>query len=327
MLELGVKKTLTRKPIVKNAQVPVTQAFLHLESRAYWAAVIGDTSDALYSDMRTSLTSGLNGACAEPAWRLSRAFLVGSFAASTEQCHAQYINSYGVVTCDSASRILGAASISQVLMWKNITSLKEALREGVEEDTVTWVWSSLKDTISIFRKSIRPLLRVCERQIHFLSQTNRFCWFEVTLRYCVGVGILLDALEKAKREDLVEELAGVRAEVEHEAFAVLKFGVDDAYRIPAQDALLASQVLNVFPNEPVEISFVTLYAFPHHVVTLAQTTCRVVVEKFCKGFLDMDVFKHLCNILVKSLEQLPRDFKGLESTRQDLETSIQLTMV
>jgi hypothetical protein len=317
--------SLVDATLVKKAQAPVTQVFLHLESKAYWAAVMWDTSDALYSDMRTSITSGLNGACAEPAWRLSRAFLVGAFAASTEQCNAH--TNTNTMTDDTASRIVGGASISQVLMWKNITSVKEALREGVDEDTVTWVWDSLIETIRIFRESIQPLLRDCEGQIHFLSQTNRFCWFEVTLRYCVGVRILLDALEKAKRSDLLEELVQVRNEVEREAFAVLKFGIDNVYRIPAQDPVFEPGALTMFPTEPVETSFVTLYAFPHHVVTLAQTMCRVVFRKFREEGLDGSVFDHLCAVLSKSLMQLPQNFKGLDAARRDLETSIRIAMV
>jgi hypothetical protein len=318
--------SLLRGTAVKKAQAPVTQIFLHLESRAYWAGVIWDTSDALYSDMRTSITSGLNGACAEPAWRLSRAFLVGLFAASTVPLHTDS-NTSPVIDDPQAARIIGGASISQVLMWKNVTSIKEALREGVDEDTVSWVWDSLIETIKIFRELIRPLLQSCERQIHFLSQTNRFCWFEVSLRYCVGVVILLDALEKAKRSDLLGELVQVRNEVEQEAFGLLKFGIDNVYRIPARDTVLEPGAPIVFSREPLQMSFVTLYAFPHHVVTLAQTMCRVLIRKFRKEGLDGSVFDHLCAVLSKSLEQLPQNFKGLDAARQDLKTPINVAIV
>jgi hypothetical protein len=318
--------SLVRGTAVKKAQAPVTQIFLNLESRAYWAGVMWDTSDALYSEMRTSITSGLNGACAEPAWRLSRAFLVGLFAASTASLHTN-ANSSSVIDDPQASRILGGASISQVLMWKNVTSIKEALREGVDEDTVSWVWDSLMETIRIFRELIRPLLQRCERQIHFLSQTNRFCWFEVSIRYCVGVGILLDALEKAKRSRLLDALVQVRDEVEHEAFAVLKFGIDNVYRIPARDTVLEPGAPVGFPIEPVEMSFVIMYAFPNHIVTLAQTMCRVLTRRFRKEGLDGSVFDHLCAVLSTSLEQLPQNFKGLSAARRDLEISINVAIL
>lgn len=138
---------------VKRGQLNITQSFLDLESRAYWAAVVWDTSDALASDMRTLLTSGLKGACSEPAWRLSKAFLVGSFAPATEG----WCLNEAEVTEERASRIIGAASVCQTLLWKNITSVKEALREGVDEETVLWVWGSLQETVGIFNKAIHPL--------------------------------------------------------------------------------------------------------------------------------------------------------------------------
>ncbi|KAL1612150.1 hypothetical protein SLS60_000373 [Paraconiothyrium brasiliense] len=304
---------------VKKAQANVTQAFLDLESRAYWAAVMWDTSDSLSSDMRTSLTSGLNGACSEPAWRLARAFLVGSFAPGTERWLANGFD----LNDENASRIIGAASISQVLMWKNVTSLKEALREGVGEDTVLWVWNSLQDTISIFRKSIRPLLGMCEKQIHFLSQTNRLCWFEITLRYCVGIMVLLDALEVAKRSDLLEQVLEVRNEVEHDSFAVLKFGIDNVYRIPTRGDIHDSEVASLIRRKPMEIPFVVLYAFPQHVVTLAQLVSKAIVQRCHEKKLERSVVAHLASILVDSLDLLPCNSKEIGSARRQLQILVE----
>ncbi|KAJ4357154.1 uncharacterized protein N0V89_001729 [Didymosphaeria variabile] len=315
---MHIQKLRQRCDPVKKAQANVTQAFLDLESRAYWAAVIWDTSDSLSSDMRTSLTSGLNGACSEPAWRLARAFLVGSFTPSTER----WLTNGFDINDENASRIIGAASVSQVLMWKNVTSLKEALREGVDEGTVLWVWNSLQDTVSIFRNSIRPLLGLCERRIQFLGQAVRLCWFEVTLRYCVGVMVLLDALEVAKRSDLLEQLLEVRDEVEHESFAVLKFGMDNVYRIPTQGHL-DTEVASLIPREPMEIPFVTLYAFPRHVVTLVQLVCRGIVQKRHEEKLDRNVFAHLASMLVDSLALLPRNLKEIGSARRGLEAMVE----
>lgn len=299
---------------VKNGQLNMTQSFLDLESRAYWAAVMWDTSDAMTSDMRTLLTSGLNGACSEPAWRLCKAFLVGAFGPATDDwCAKDY-----EVTEEGASRIIGAASVCQTLMWKNITSLKEALREGVDEETVLWVWGSLQETVRIFEKSIRPLLGACERRIHFLSFGSRYGWFQITLQYCIGMMVLFEALEVAKRSDLAQQLHTVRKGIEHESFAVLKAGTDNMYHIAAQDATDPEGGL-VTTAQSMELSFLALYAFPHLVVTLARLLSRVAVQKCRAEGLDRKGFAHLSSIVLGSLEQLPKSSRVVRAGIRDVE--------
>ena len=276
-----------------------------------------DTSGAMSSDMRTLLTSGLNGACSEPAWRLSRAFLVGSFGPATKGWCADGFE----VTDEGASRIIGAASICQTLIWKNITSVKEALREGVDEETVLWVWGSLQDTMGIFRNSNQPLLGACKRRIHFLRQENRFGWFQIMLQYCIGVMVLVEALKVAKRSDLLRQLHDIRNEVEHESFAILKFGTDNMYYIPAQD-IAGSEGNGTAASQSVKLSFIALYAFPHLVVTLAPLLCAVAVLKRRAGEVDCDGFAHLSSIVMGSLEQLPKSSRVARAALRDLEAVV-----
>ncbi|KAF2450846.1 hypothetical protein P171DRAFT_427131 [Karstenula rhodostoma CBS 690.94] len=314
---MHIQKLRQRCDPVKKGQLNITQPFLDLESRAYWAAVMWDTADAMSSDMRTLLTSGLNGACSEPAWRLSKAFLVGSFGTATEDWCANGFE----VTDEGASRIIGAASVCQTLMWKNITSLKEALREGVDEETVLWVWGSLQETLGMFRKSNRPLLGACERRLHFLSRGNRFGWFQITLQYCIGMMILFEALQVAKRSDLVQQLLDVRKEVEHESFAILKFGTDHVYDMPTQD-FIGSEGASISATQSMKLSFMALYAFPHLVVTLAQMMCRVAVQKRRAEELDGAGFAHLSSIVMGSLEQLPKSSRVTRAAMRDLDAVV-----
>lgn len=299
---------------MQKGHANITQRFLDLESRAYWAAVMWDTTDAMSSEMRTLLTSGLNGACGEPAWRLSKAFLVGSFGPATEHWHANGFD----INDDSASRIIGAASVSQTLFWKNTTSLKEALREGVHEDTVAWVWTSLLEAMSLFRNSTKPLLNACEGRIHFLNQANRFGWFEVTLRYCIGVMALVDALKIAKRTDLLEELLNAQTEVEHESFTVLKFGTDNTYEIPAQNLISGSEETSMSTMESIMLSFIALYASPDHIITLARSLLKVVTHRRREGKMDSSIFNHLFSVVFGAVNQLPETSKAVHSARQDL---------
>ena len=289
--------------------------FLDLESRAYWAAVMWDTIDAMSSEMRTLLTSGLNGACSEPAWRLARAFLVGSFIPATEQWSGNGFD----VNDESVSKIIGAASVSQTLLWKTITSLKEALREGVHEDTVSWVWNSLQEAMKLFQEPVYPLLDACKKHIHFLNQTNRFGWFEVMLRYCVGIMALVDALEIAKRSDLLHQILDIRTNVEHEAITILKFGTDNNYEIPTRSHATGSGSTQTTLIGPAGLSFIALYASPDHVVTLARSILRIVVHKRREGKLDNTVFNHLSSVVFGAINQLPETSKSVYSARQDLE--------
>ncbi|KAK1948684.1 hypothetical protein LY78DRAFT_675473 [Colletotrichum sublineola] len=131
-----------------------TERYLQLESRIYWAAVGWDTSASLAYNVRASLTSGLKGACVEPVWLLVRAFLVGSFHPQTETWRTKEFK----VTDEVARKIFSGAAVGSMYIWKNITSLKEALREGVDEDSLLLTWKSLLDAINVYRTSICPLL-------------------------------------------------------------------------------------------------------------------------------------------------------------------------
>ncbi|KAJ4292520.1 hypothetical protein N0V90_009183 [Kalmusia sp. IMI 367209] len=304
-----------------NLPPKFTREYVDLESRVYWAAIIWDTSNSLAANLRTSLTSGLNGACAEPAWRLARAFLVGSVASETEGWlkHAFDVND------EKASRIICAASVCQVYLWKNVTSLKEALREGVNEDTVLFVWKALLDSVNIFRASIRPLLGLCQRKIHFLAQVNRFNWYQVNLRYYMGILTLADELELAQRSDLLQQLLEFRHEVEHESFNVLQTGIDSVYCIPKLDeSLQLSAGVGTATScltEPIGASFIAIDAFPQNVVSMVRLLLRSISQKYQKGKISADIFIHLSSILHDALEQLPGSSKMVQSATNDFQAS------
>lgn len=239
--------------------------------------------------------------CAEPAWRLARAFLVSSFIPATRK----WLKEGFEVNDDSASRINGAASIFQVYLWKSITSLKEALREGVDEDTLLWVWRALLDLISIFRTSIGPLLDSCEKNINFLSQTNRFVWYQVTLRYCMGILVLDDALGRAARTDFLEQLLETRHEVERGSFRVLNFGTENVCRIPGMDSHLPIPGGDpAEPAPPIQRSYAAMYTDPQHIRTVVQLLTGIIMRDHGAGILKQDVFAHLLFILARSTSEL-----------------------
>lgn len=283
----------------------LSRAYLDLENRAYWATVIWDTSSSLTSNLRASLTSGLKGACSEPVWRLTRSFLTGSFHHKTEAWRTKGFE----VSDDTASQVISAAAICTLYIWKNITSLKEALREGVDEESVLFTWTALQDAIDIFKSSIRPLLTLCERQLHFLGQDLRFIWYQVHLQYCLGILIMADAIEGARRSDLLSEVREAVQDAENEAFDVLKSGTDSDFKID-------------LPGEPLSTITASLVAMdpnPHYVLDLVSLLNKSIISKHRRGEIKPPIYSYLHSILYKALDQLPRYSKSVSGARDSLQ--------
>lgn len=300
-----------------------TEAFLSLESRAYWAAVVWDTSSSLTSNFRASLTSGLKGACEESVWRLSRAFLLGSWNPKAEQWLAKGFE----VTDDTASQVFSAAAVCGVYMWKCITSLKEALIEGVDEEGVLFAWSSLQEGLEIFRTTLCPLLCLCERQIHFLDQLRRMSWYQINMKYYLGVLIMLDILEAAGRQDLLKQVEEIRMEVEHESFNILKFGMESTYTIYGPGDGLGSSMApaGVLDGSPpgITASLIAVDPCPHHVVDYVALMHTALVDKYRRGKMKYEAYSYLAGTLGKALDQLPKHSKSVDVARQNHRDSFQ----
>ncbi|KAF2708413.1 hypothetical protein K504DRAFT_434871 [Pleomassaria siparia CBS 279.74] len=295
----------------------VTQAFLDLESRAYWAVIMWDTSNSFDSNSRTCLTSGLKGACSEPAWRLARSYLVGSFRAKTEHWRIHGFE----MTEERACTIISSASISILYIWKNITSLKEALREGVEEDSVMFAWNALLDAIDIFTTSIRPLLDHCKRRLHFLDQQTRLSWYATISQYYLGILVLGEVLETANRSDLLPGVAIAKQDAEYEAFNVLKLGMQASYMIygPGDDLTAATTIITIdggtgnSPARPIITSLVAISPYPYQVVNTVSLMKKTMDRKYREGVLKHQTYAYLSDSLRTALEQLPQHSKKVDA--------------
>ncbi|TVY57479.1 hypothetical protein LCER1_G001596, partial [Lachnellula cervina] len=306
----------------------LTQAFLDLESRAYWAAVMWDTTSSVTLNIRSSLTSGLKGACLEPAWRLARGFLVGSFHAKSEDWRKKGFE----VSDDIAPQIISAAAVSRLYTWRTIASMKEALREGVEESDVLFAWDAFLDALGIFKTTIHPLLSTCERRLHFLGPVEKLNWYEAVLHYHLGILILADALEAANRLDLLSQLTETRLDAEQESFNVLRFGLESRYKIcgPIEgssnttDANLNPYVHSI--GQPITTSFVAIDPYPHHVVALVRLMKKAITRKYRQGNIKLEAYSYLSSTLLEALEQLPQSSTMVQSAREKLQESLQLNV-
>jgi hypothetical protein len=306
----------------------LTQAFLNLESRVYWAAVTWDTSSSVTLNFRSSLTSGLKGACLEPAWRLARGFLVGSFHARSEDWRKKGFE----VSDEVAPQIISAAAVCRLYTWRTIASVKEALREGVEESDALFAWNAVLDAFDVFKTTIHPLLSTCERRLHFLGQVERLNWYEVVLHYHLGILILADAVEAANRLDLLSQLTETRLDAEQESFNVLKFGLESKYTIygPLEESYNASDVNLIAyysTGQPITTSFVAIDPYPHHVVASVRLMKKAISRKYRQGNIKHEAYSYLSSILLKALEQLPQSSKMVQSAWENLQESLQLDAI
>jgi hypothetical protein len=147
--------------------------FLNIESIIYWAALTFDTSSSLTFNTKSLLSSGLLGWESEPSWRLVKT-CTDIFHEQTEDWRTHGV----VVTEENANRIIAAAAAWKLRVWKMAAVLKEALREGHEEDVLHHAYISAFDAIKQFNGTYRPLLSACERRIQFLSQHAKLRWCE-----------------------------------------------------------------------------------------------------------------------------------------------------
>ncbi|KAH7088478.1 hypothetical protein FB567DRAFT_524458 [Paraphoma chrysanthemicola] len=294
---------------------PTTSSLLDLENRAHWAAMMWDTAGSLALGLRTSLSSGLKGACSEQTWRLVQAFLTGSFTPRAQNWHKTDEN----ITNEMASEIIAGACICKTYMWQHITSLKEGLREGVDDDYVLVAWRALLETIKTFTSVIHPLLERCREHISRLDPAIRLSLYSVNLQYCLGILILVDALEVAARQDLLSQISTVKQEAEHESFQVLKFGLKTSYTIhqsPARQEMAGNQDTQ---SDFASLSSATLVAvdpYPQYVVDLVLLLNRSLSGRAGIADEGHGTRSHPKKILFDSLNQLPQTSKSIYLAQQ-----------
>jgi len=273
-----------------------------------------DTSGSLTLNFRSSLTAGLNGFTSEPAWRLVKMWLAGSFHSKTEEWRTNGFD----LTDESACQVIAAAAACKLYVWKMIAVLKEALREGVEEEMVTQAWTALMEAIEMFKVTIRPLLRDCERRLPFLGQLERINWYETVLHYYLGILILVDAVEAAERSDLLSQLTETRLDAEHEAINALKFGLESQYTIYEPSTEQGTDFPANSSGRSITTSFVAVDPYPHHVVASVRLMNKVVCREYQQGKIKYEAYSYLSSTLVKALEQLPQSSKSVQAARQYL---------
>ncbi|KAK1656702.1 hypothetical protein BDP55DRAFT_639395 [Colletotrichum godetiae] len=287
----------------------VSTEFLNLESRIYWAAIAWDTANSLVSNLRSSLTSGLKGACLEPVWIVVRAFLKSSFQPKIQRWRAGTLEDTDEVACS----IFSGAAVGNLYFWKTITSLKEAVREGVDETTLQLTWKSLLDALNIWENSIRPLLETCQRRLNFLDPKHRLNWFQLSLEYWLGVLIVVDTLENAYRSDLIRQLTKLRQDAQCEIFNAIQYGLKTDYILPQ-----FSEKCDLQSNGDVpacSTSLIGVYSFFPHLLTAVRLAQKAVERDYDGHRISRAVYCSLISILVEALGHLPPFSRGVQQAK------------
>lgn len=158
-------------PSRTGADLLAHQAYLDAESCAYWTGLVLDTATSLTLDHRPTLSAGLLGFEAESSFELIRKRSL-LFQVETEPWLRDGIE----LTDDIALTIIVALGAWKLYTWKNISVLKEALRDGHDDAKVVHAFRGVSDAIRHFKTVYRPLLDVCEQRLQFLSWRPRFEW-------------------------------------------------------------------------------------------------------------------------------------------------------
>ncbi len=228
------------------------------------------------------------------------------------------------MTEDEVLQVIAAAAACKLYVWKWVSVVKEALREGSEEDKVQQAWTTFLEAIDLFRDTFRPLLNDCQRRLPFLGQVERLNWYELMLHYYLGILILVDAMEAAERTDLLSQFSETRLEAEHELFNTMKFGLESQYSIHAthRPAGAAMNVQSPTSTQTITASFIAIDPYPHHLVAAAQLMNKVVSREYSQGKIKMEAYKYLNGTLLECLKQLPQTSKSVQAARQHLNLSM-----
>ena len=302
--------------------------FMDIESMIYWAALTFDTSSSLTFNTKSILSSGLLGWESETPWRMVKA--------CTNIFHEQSENwrTHGfLVDEETANQIIAAAQAWKLHVWKMGTVLKEALREGHGEASVLHAVTCAEDSIRQFNITYRPLLEACERRLQFLSQHTKLRWCksyaplfslefppvivltlqsadELMLHHHLCILIMIDAVEIASRQDILQRMTTTRCEAEGSLLNCLKFGLSNEFTIPERDGVDSNS--GSFP-------LVAIDPYPHHVVAGVQLLWKGIERDYAEGKLHHTPYESLKSTLLQTLELLPQTSKSVrEATEQAL---------
>ncbi|EED14013.1 conserved hypothetical protein [Talaromyces stipitatus ATCC 10500] len=286
-----------------TSPAPVTKDFLGIESMIYWAAMTFDTSSSLTLNTKSLLSPGLSLRLEqESSWRLVRT-CTNVFHEDTETWRAQGID----ITEERANQIIASAASWKLFVWKSAALVKEALREGREEDTVQLAFETAADAINQYSLTYHDLLK--------------------------AILIMLDAMETAERMDLLEKMKVVKAGAEGSLFNCLIFGLNNHFYVPSgRSNRSPEESHNIMQYATAErpvsldssrrkVPLIAIDPYPHHVVAGVRILWKAVERNLENDWIDHSVAENMQDTMLKALRLLPQASKSVRTVRQQAEAS------
>lgn len=133
------------------------------------------------------------------------------------------------------------------------------------------------------------------------------------LHYHLCILIMIDAIETARRTDILEQLSFTKAEAEGSTINCLVFGLTNKFTIPKRQRET---------QEPlVTVPLIAIDPYPHHVVAAVQLLWKRIQRDYETGKLDQGTFENFHSILLQTLELLPRTSKSVQSAKEKIQMS------
>lgn len=134
------------------------------------------------------------------------------------------------------------------------------------------------------------------------------------LHYHLGILIMIDAIETARRTDILDGLIITRSEAEGSTMNCLVFGLSNHFIIPqrkgeTKDTLVTVPLLAIDP-------------YPHHVVVAVRLLWLGIERDYETGKVDLGTLENLQSILLQTLDLLPQTSKSVQNAKEQARLSV-----
>lgn len=119
---------------------------------------------------------------------------------------------------------------------------------------------------------------------------------------------MIDAIETARRTDILKQMRITRSEAEGSIMNCLVFGLSNQFTMPkrtgdGQDTVITAPLVAIDP-------------YPHHVVAAVQLLWKGTERDYGAGNLDLSTLQNLQSILLNTLELLPQSSKSVQNAKE-----------
>jgi hypothetical protein len=133
------------------------------------------------------------------------------------------------------------------------------------------------------------------------------------VHYHLSLLIMIDAIEIARRTDILEQLSITKSEVEGGALNCLLFGLNNQFTIPKREGAVQDSV--------VKVPLIAIDPYPHHVLATVQLLWKGIERDYEAGQHDQGTFAHIRSILLRTLELLPQSSKSVQNAKEQTQLS------